>query len=151
MIGILGLGPEKLPFRSALSLGQDFHAGNANAFVLGPKSIVRACDIAVHHPPRSLSFRTNSFSCPEFPVFQSLRSCSRITWAVWRVQHNSVLSAKRRASLRLVNAGSERAFDRTHVIDWRNCSGPLNRRYVARIRRSGTCRFLATRLKWYQE
>src|SRR5208337_1208609 len=136
MIGILGLGPEKLPFRSALPLGQDFHAGNANAFVLGPKSIVRACDIAVHHPARSISPRTNSFSCLEFPVFQLLRPCSRITWTVWRVQRNSVLSAKNRSSLRLVNAGSERAFDRTHVIDPGNCSGPLNRRYVARIRRS---------------
>src|SRR5208337_4861408 len=151
MIGILGLGPEKLPFRPAPSLGQDFRAGNANAFVLGPKSIVRACDIAVHHPARSISSRTNSFSCLEFPVFQSLRSCSRITWAVWRVRHNSILSAKRRASLRLVNAGSEHAFDRTHVIDPRNCSGPLNRGYLARIRRSCACRFLATRLKWNQE
>ena len=68
-----------------------------------------------------------------------------------KVQHHSVLSAKRRASLRLVNPGSERAFDRTHVIDPRNCSGPLNRRYLARIRRSCACRFLETRLKWYQE
>jgi len=151
MTGILGLGPEKLPFQSALSLSQDFHAGNANAFVLGPKSIVRACDIAVHHPARLLSFRTNSFQLPGVPVFQSLRSYSRITWAVWRVQHHSVSSAKRRASSRLVNAGSERAFDRTHFMAPRNCSGPLNRPYVARICRSCTCRFLATRLKWHQE
>ena len=111
MFGILGLETEKLPFQSSVSLGQDFHAGNANAFVFGLKSTVRACDIAAHHPPQSFSFCTNSFSCLEFPVFQSLRSALRITWPVCRVQHNSLLSANRWASLRLVNSESGHAFD----------------------------------------
>jgi hypothetical protein len=45
-----GLGPEKLPFQFAVSLGQDSHAGNANRIHALPKEH-RARDIAVHHPP----------------------------------------------------------------------------------------------------
>jgi len=63
----------------------------------------------------------------------------------------AILSVKRRASLLLVNTGSERAFGRTQVIDPRNCAGPLKRRCAARIRRSCTGQFQATWLKWFQE
>jgi len=96
MCVIVLLGPQQQTlFELVVTLSQNLHANTADTFMLTPKRVVSACDVALHPSSLTAFVLANNLSCLKLLVSQSLKSASSITMEVPIHQHNSVLSVNR--------------------------------------------------------